>query len=82
MYSVYFPYVLRIFDTVNNKTIYENDIVKWDNGVGLVYWNEKMACFDVKGFYSQSQDCPCCAFSENHPFEIIGSSWKNPELLA
>lgn len=67
----------------NGTKIYEGDIVKHSNGIGKVYYNNDTACFNVSGFYNQSQDYPTLAFSEygNATMEVIGNIHENRELL-
>lgn len=67
----------------NGIEIYEGDIVKHSNGIGKVYYDNDTACFNVSGFYNQSQDYPTLAFSEygNATMEVIGNIHENRELL-
>ena len=67
----------------NGTKIYEGDIVKYPNGIGKVYYDNKTACFNVSGFYNGSQDYPTLAFSEhgNVTMEVIGNIHENHELL-
>lgn len=67
----------------NGIKIYEGDIVRYSNGIGKVYYDNKTACFNVSGFYNGSQDYPTLAFSENGnvTMEVIGNIHENPELL-
>lgn len=59
----------------NGKDIYEGDVVKYGDNVGEVFYDSECACFNVSGFYNQSQDYPTMAFSENGNviMEVIGN---------
>ena len=62
--------------------IYEGDIVRCvSDHVGTVVWKEEDACFNVDGYYCQSDDYPTMAFMEGQPFEVIGNVCENPELV-
>ncbi len=62
--------------------IYEGDIVRCGNGdIDKVEWGEHDACFNVSGYYSQSDDYPTMAFIEGGPFEVLGNVHQNPDLL-
>lgn len=59
----------------NDVGIYEGDIVKYDDNVGEVFYDEEEACFNVSDFYDGLQDYPTMAFSEcaNAGMEVIGN---------
>lgn len=59
----------------NGVDIYEGDIVKYGDNVGEVFYDKEQACFNVSGFYNQSQDYPTMAFSENGNaiMEVVGN---------
>lgn len=59
----------------NGVDIYEGDIVKYDDNVSEVFYDKEQACFNVSGFYNQSQDYPTLAFSENGNaiMEVVGN---------
>lgn len=68
------------------KEMYEGDIVEWfarmdmgDNRPpkqGTIIWDDVEAQFNVDKFCDNSQDCPCCAFSEGASFTVIGHIHK------
>ncbi len=53
----------------NGKEIYESDILKGDDFIGVVGFDSSGACFTVGGK---------CDFNKT---EIIGNIYENPELL-
>lgn len=65
----------------NGKDIYENDIVRYGENIGRVYYDSERAYFNVSGFYNGSQDYPTMAFSEHAVMEVIGNIHENSELV-
>ena len=72
----------------NGKEIYEGDIVKFSDCDGYAYvtpvvWDNNYACFGVSfsGKYPMSFDYLEEFFTELQDIEVIGSIYKNPELL-
>ncbi len=72
----------------NGKEIYEGDIVlikhpfRDNEHVGVVYYWNDVALYNVSDFYFPHFDTPCLAFSEGTDYhEVIGNIHENPELL-
>lgn len=61
----------------NGKEIYEGDIVKHENGIKEVKWENLGWGFDSNSFV-----CDCeGGFNPSEDCEIIGNIFSNPELL-
>jgi len=61
----------------NGKEIYEGDVVRYDDEIGRVYWNEVLC-----GFYIATKDGSSPPFAQDYQskMEILGNTHENPEL--
>lgn len=55
----------------NNIDIYVGDTVRVGNQTGVVYFDSRFLCYNIKGFYNSSYDYPCLAFSEGAEIEVL-----------
>ncbi len=57
----------------NGKEIYESDILKWQNGKGMVEYNDLNGMFMIDGIWSFND--------EYKTWKVIGNIYENSNLL-
>lgn len=69
----------------NGVNVFEGDLMKVDDRIVRVYWNDRIAGFDCE--FVRYLDRPADYFASLKPYdyqyraEVIGNRWDNPELM-
>lgn len=63
----------------NGKEIYEGDVIKFDNRLFLVFWDQERAAFENATDGGSFMNQPTI---EALKIEVVGNIYENPELMA
>jgi hypothetical protein len=67
---------------IHNKMIYDSDVVKFENKICLVIWDDKRCGFYLKLLDLRGYDRTDKYYKlSNKKLEILGNKFDNPELL-
>ena len=66
---------------INDKEIYEGDIVKVNDKLYEVIFDESYVGFNLKNYFDSSSDYPKIAFSELNNIEVVGNIYEDTKLL-
>lgn len=72
---------LRLPNHPDITGVWENDIVKWNNRICQIVWNQELFQFEMIELGTQAQmDLPVSHFVMNN-IEYLGNIHENPELI-
>lgn len=73
-----------LYDHKSTSDVYEHDIVKTQDGIGIVAWDKEGCDYNIVrnlGLPHEGNNFICALGLDGYSYEAIGNIYENPELL-